>query len=53
MYDFKEEDLFNAMDMAVRKVLSKEPNKEGTKLKEKFSYDNTVQQILNKLMEIA
>ena len=53
MYDFKEEDLFNAMDMAVRKVLSKEPNKEGIKLKEKFSYDNTVQQILNKLMEIA
>jgi hypothetical protein len=48
IYTFSNEDVLSAMELAANKYVKK-PNVEGEKLKEIFSYDKTVDYILNKL----
>ena len=45
IFDFSEESFFDALDIAVNK--NKSENKEGLKLKDKFSYKSTTEKILN------
>lgn len=53
MFDFQEEDLKEAMNIAVRKTREGEVNTEGIKLRSLFSYENTINKILDKLIEIS
>jgi hypothetical protein len=50
MYNFSDEGFYNAVDIAVAKVTSKQKNEEGKKIKENFTYRNTLENILKRVL---
>ena len=50
MYNFTDEEFYQAIDIAVDKVNNKEVNTSGKKIKETFTYKNTLENILKRVI---
>jgi len=47
MFNFSEESFHKGIDSAIRKVKESTKNEEGKKIKENFTYKNTLENILS------